>query len=237
MQRVKSIEPSSQTVCSRNARGSETVVAPMGGGGPNAPVLPTTAKPPPQLVRTTINKDRMLLRIFNGGSKSEATRPQHISRLPELGWRQSGGRMNVADTADRAFVNFSIAAENLTQTGQRNPWCLRGRCTLRPTGTRDYLHSMRCHTFAVRCHRVWRVRSCVRAGQQGLRRGRAWQRCHLSTNRPYPFPGGRARSRDEDELYITASNKRNRRAGQERVWGAACTGDGSSAPSPVAASY
>jgi hypothetical protein len=25
-------------------------------------------------------------------------------------------RMNVADTADRAFVNFGIAAENLAQT-------------------------------------------------------------------------------------------------------------------------
>ena len=74
----------------------------------------------------------------------------------------------------------------------------------------------------------------MRAGQQGLRGGQARQRCHLSTNRPYLFPGGRACSRDEDELYVTASNKRRRRAGQERVWGTACIGDGSSAPSPVA---
>jgi len=33
-----------------------------------------------------------------------------------LGWHQPGGGMNVADTADRAFVNFGIAAENLAQT-------------------------------------------------------------------------------------------------------------------------
>ena len=66
------------TYGSRNASGSDSVAAPMGGGGPDTPVLPTTGRPP-QLARTTTNRDRMQLRIFNGGSKCEAARSQYIA--------------------------------------------------------------------------------------------------------------------------------------------------------------